>query len=41
LRKIRKLSFSELVEKNKQQILNDEEALERIEERLEKRRVIR
>lgn len=35
MRRQRKLSFAELVLENKQQLLKDEEALEKIEEKLE------
>ncbi|MBU8907425.1 FbpB family small basic protein [Desertibacillus haloalkaliphilus] len=38
MRRVKKLSFAELVNENKQQLLNDREAIEKIEERLEKRR---
>jgi hypothetical protein len=37
MRKIRKRSFEELVLENKQQLLKDREALEKIESRLEQR----
>lgn len=37
----RKLTFSELVKKNKEELLKDEEMLERIEERLEKKHYAR
>lgn len=37
MRKIRKRSFSDLVQENKSQLLKDQAALEKIEERLEKR----
>lgn len=37
LRKSRKRTFEELVLENKQQLLNDREALERIEDRWEQR----
>jgi hypothetical protein len=37
MRKIRKRSFEELVHENKQQLLKDREALEKIESRLEQR----
>lgn len=39
VRKPRKRSFSELVLENKRQLLQDQEALEKIEERLEKKRL--
>lgn len=39
MRKFRKRSFQELVFENKQQLLNDREALEKIEDRLEQRRL--
>ncbi|WP_084034658.1 MULTISPECIES: FbpB family small basic protein [Anaerobacillus] len=35
MRKFRKMSFDELVSKNKKELLNDEEAIEKIEERLD------
>ncbi len=41
LRRIRKLTFEELVQENKEQLLNNKEALEQIEERWEKRRAER
>ncbi|NSL51065.1 FbpB family small basic protein [Calidifontibacillus erzurumensis] len=37
MRKFKKRSFKELVLENKRQLLNDQEALARIEEKLEKR----
>ncbi len=37
MRKPRKRSFSELVNENKRQLLNDREAIEKIEERLEQK----
>jgi hypothetical protein len=37
LRKIKKQTFEELVLENKQQLLKDQAALEKIEERLEQR----
>jgi hypothetical protein len=37
MRKNKKKSFDELVSENKQQLLQDQEALERIEERWEQR----
>jgi len=37
LRKVKKLSFEELVLENKKQLLNDQEALKKIEERLEQK----
>ncbi|EIJ77984.1 hypothetical protein PB1_10459 [Bacillus methanolicus PB1] len=37
MRKPRKRSFAELVSENKQQLLNDRDALEKIEERLEQK----
>lgn len=37
MRKFKKRSFKDLVLENKRALLNDQEALERIEERLEKR----
>jgi hypothetical protein len=39
VKKFRKRSFQELVLENKQQLLNDREALERIEDRLEQKRL--
>jgi inosine/xanthosine triphosphate pyrophosphatase family protein len=41
LRKIRKRSFHELVKENKQALLHDQQALDKIEERLEARLEIR
>lgn len=40
MRKMRKRTFAELVMENKKQLLKDQEALERIEERLEARMMI-
>ncbi|AIE59930.1 FbpB family small basic protein [Bacillus methanolicus] len=37
MRKPRKRTFKELVSENKQQLLNDRDALEKIEERLEQK----
>ncbi|WP_017753893.1 FbpB family small basic protein [Calidifontibacillus oryziterrae] len=37
MRKMKKRSFKELVNENKQELLRDREALARIEERLEQR----
>lgn len=37
MRKPRKRSFTDLVNENKRQLLNDQEAIERIERRLEKK----
>mgnify|MGYP001450164670 CR=1 FL=1 len=37
MRRTKKLSFKELVKENKLQLLNDKEALERIEERWERK----
>lgn len=37
MRKLRKLSFQELVQENKKQLLQDREALKKIEERLEQK----
>ncbi|WP_458413163.1 FbpB family small basic protein [Schinkia sp. CFF1] len=37
MRKFKKRSFKELVTENKRQLLNDQEALSKIEERLEQR----
>lgn len=39
LRKIKKLSFAELVSENKKELLKDHKALERIEDKLEQRMV--
>jgi hypothetical protein len=39
MRKPRKRSFEELVLENKRQLLKDREAMDRIEERLEERRL--
>ncbi|MDD9312349.1 FbpB family small basic protein [Cytobacillus firmus] len=39
MRKPRKRSFAELVLENKRQLLKDQEAMERIEERLELKRL--
>lgn len=41
MRKPRKRSFAELVLENKQQILKDQTAIDKIEERLEKKRLNR
>lgn len=37
LRKVKKLTFAELVSENKKELLNDQKALERIEAKLEQR----
>ena len=37
MRRSRRKSFEELVNENKQQLLSDREAIDRIEERIEKR----
>ncbi|WP_078554217.1 FbpB family small basic protein [Bacillus alkalicellulosilyticus] len=37
MRKIRKLTFEELIEQNKQQLLNDKDALDKIEQRWEEK----
>ncbi|MBA2875478.1 FbpB family small basic protein [Thermaerobacillus caldiproteolyticus] len=37
MRKIRKFTFEELVMENKRQLLNDEKAMEKIEQKLEER----
>lgn len=37
MRRIKKATFEELVKENKRQLLNDKEALERLEERWEKK----
>ncbi|MFD1737040.1 FbpB family small basic protein [Bacillus salitolerans] len=39
MRKMRKRTFQELVLENKQQLMNDREALERIEDRIEQKRL--
>ncbi|CAG9612566.1 hypothetical protein BACCIP111899_01743 [Bacillus rhizoplanae] len=39
-RKLLNKSFKELVQENKQQILNDKQELERIEQRIEQRYII-
>lgn len=39
-RKLLSKSFKELVQENKQQILNDKQELERIEQRIEQRYII-
>ncbi|WP_438823930.1 FbpB family small basic protein [Bacillus sp. JJ1566] len=39
LRKVRKVSFADLVNENKQQLLKDQEAMDRIEARLEQKRL--
>jgi hypothetical protein len=39
MRKFKKRSFQELVLENKKQLLNDREALERIEDRIEQKRL--
>ncbi|WP_315906792.1 FbpB family small basic protein [Priestia koreensis] len=41
MRKLRKRSFSELVQENKRQLLRDQEALDQLEERLEQRLALR
>lgn len=41
MRKPRKRSFAELVLENKRQILKDQAAMDKIEERLENKRLIR
>ncbi|QOY34799.1 FbpB family small basic protein [Anaerobacillus isosaccharinicus] len=35
MRKMKKISFDDLVKQNKKELLNDEEAMEQIEERLD------
>ncbi|MDQ0243120.1 hypothetical protein J2S09_000656 [Bacillus fengqiuensis] len=40
MRKMRKRTFAELVMENKKQLLKDQEALDKIEERLEARMMI-
>lgn len=37
MRRIKKLTFEELVKENKRMLLNDKEALERIEEKWERK----
>lgn len=37
MRKYKKMSFSDLVNENKRELLNDEEQLEKIDERLDER----
>jgi hypothetical protein len=39
MRRFKKRSFQELVLENKRQLLNDREALERIEDRIEQKRL--
>ncbi|MDR4886379.1 FbpB family small basic protein [Bacillus timonensis] len=39
MRKVRKVSFADLVKENKQQLLKDQEAMDRIEARLEQKRL--
>lgn len=39
LRKLRKVSFEDLVKENKLELLKDQEAMERIEARLEQKRL--
>lgn len=39
MRRIRKVSFEELVSENKKKLLSDKEELKRIEERIEKNRI--
>ncbi|WP_456275369.1 FbpB family small basic protein [Bacillus sp. AK128] len=39
MRKSKKRSFQELVLENKRQLLNDKDALERIEDRIEQKRL--
>ncbi len=39
LRKVRKVTFAELVKENKLELLKDQEAMERIEARLEQKRL--
>ncbi|WP_242223764.1 FbpB family small basic protein [Bacillus cereus group sp. BfR-BA-01380] len=41
MRRTRRKSFEELVKENKRQLLNDRDAIDRIEEKLEKRYEIR
>lgn len=39
MRRVKKMSFNELVNENKKLLMNDKEAIEKIEERVEERRV--
>lgn len=39
MRRIRKLTFEELVKENKRQLLRDQEELDRLEERWEEKKV--
>ncbi|WP_077617932.1 FbpB family small basic protein [Bacillus sinesaloumensis] len=39
MRKVRKVTFAELVKENKLELLKDQEAMERIEARLEQKRL--
>ncbi|WP_453996729.1 FbpB family small basic protein [Bacillus nitroreducens] len=39
MRKLRKVSFEDLVKENKLELLKDQEAMERIEARLEQKRL--
>lgn len=39
MRRIRKISFEELVSENKKKLLSDKEALKRIDERIENKRL--
>ncbi|WP_431307269.1 FbpB family small basic protein [Ferdinandcohnia quinoae] len=41
LRKIRKISFEELVSENRNQLLKDKEAMDRIEARLDQKRQVK
>lgn len=41
LRKNRKISFEELVSENRNQLLKDKEAIDRIERRLEQKREVK
>ncbi|MFC0471849.1 FbpB family small basic protein [Halalkalibacter kiskunsagensis] len=38
MRRVRKLSFEELVRENREKLLNDKDALDRLEERWEQKR---
>ncbi|MCH1625656.1 FbpB family small basic protein [Fredinandcohnia sp. SECRCQ15] len=41
MRKIRKISFEELVSENRNQLLKDKEAMDRIEARLDQKRQVK
>lgn len=40
LRRVRKVTFEELVQENKEQLMNDQDALDRLEEKWELKRAI-